>query len=888
MAAEKEAKIKLKVAEALQNDVGRGIIRLDSAAIKKLNLTTGDVVEITGKKMTSAKVWLGHPQDESQEIIRMDGMIRHNTNSSLGDRVTVKKADLHDAKKIIIAPKVHEISFGEDFANYVKQRVLMGRPLVRGDDIYVSVLGQSISFNVVATTPKDIVQITEDTNLEIKSKPMTVAEVGAPAVRYEDIGGLKDEVSKIREMIELPMKHPELFEKVGIQPPKGVLLYGPPGTGKTLLAKAVASETNAYFISINGPEIMDKFYGESERKLREIFEEAQQNAPAIIFIDEIDSIAPKREETKGEVERRVVAQLLALMDGLMARGDVVVIAATNREDALDPALRRPGRFDREIEIGVPDRTGRNEILQIHSRNMPLSNWEDDIASNSIMREIDSTIKDLDSEKSKKQKELKETIEELSRLEDEKKNIESASLKTKILDKIGVIRLQMSKLKSEIEKAEVGITVIGKRKEELNNNRKLLSELSEEIKESRHVISIRGQEDVRNIFSEKKLVNVSEQLREVIKDLSEAGVISSELVEDIVRKSVVYMLDELARTTYGFVGADLSALAREAAMSTLRKILPQIDLEKAEIPAEVLEKLEVTKKDFTEALKSVEPSALREVLIEVPNIKWTDIGGLKKVKQELMEAVEWPLKKPEAFKRVGIRPPKAIMLYGPPGCGKTLLAKAVANESQANFIAIKGPELLSKWVGESERGVREIFKKARQTAPTIILFDEVDALAPRRGMNSGSHVTETVVNQILTELDGIEPLENVVVLGSTNRPDIIDPSLLRPGRFDRLLLVPSPDKEARLEVFKIHTKEMPLEGVNLEDLAEKTEGYTGADIEAVCREAGMYALRENVESNKVTKKHFDKSMHKVKSSVSEDEVKSYEKVFKRGEESKAYR
>lgn len=724
MAGEKEVKIKLKVAEALQNDVGRGIVRLDSTAIKKLNLTTGDVVEITGKKTTAAKVWLDHPQDEGQDIIRMDGMIRQNSNSSLGDKVTVKKAEVSDAKKIIIAPKVHEISFGEDFASYVKQRVLMGRPLVRGDDIYVSVLGQSISFGVVATTPKDIVQVTEDTNLEIKSKPMTVTEVGAPAVRYEDVGGLKDEVSKIREMIELPMKHPELFEKVGIQPPKGVLLYGPPGTGKTLLAKAVASETNAYFIPINGPEIMDKFYGESERKLREIFDEAQQNAPAIIFIDEIDSIAPKREETKGEVERRVVAQLLALMDGLMARGDVVVIAATNREDALDPALRRPGRFDREVEIGVPDRAGRKEILQIHTRGMPLA------------------------------------------------------------------------------------------------------------------------EDVD--------------------------------------------LDEIANITYGFVGADMAALVREAAMSTLRKILPQIDLEKSEIPGEVLEKLEVTKKDFTEALKSVEPSALREVLVEIPNVRWSDIGGLKKVKQELIEATEWPLKKPEVFKRIGIKPPKAIMLYGPSGCGKTLLAKAIANESQANFIAIKGPELLSKWVGESEKGVREMFKKARQTAPTIILFDEIDSMAPRRGMYSGSHVTETVVNQLLTELDGIEPLENVVVIGSTNRPDMIDPSILRPGRFDRLLLVPAPDKEARLEILKIHTKDMPLDDVDLDELANKTEGYTGADIETVCREAGMYALRENIESNKVSKKHFDKAFQKIKPSVSENELKSYDKVFKKGDEITAYR
>lgn len=716
--------LKLKVVEALQNDVGRGIVRISIESAEALGVSTGDIVEITGQKSTAGKVWQAHPQDEGKDIIRMDGILRQNSGSSLGDKVTVKKAEVHDAKELVIAPTAHEISFGGDFANYVRQRVLVGRPLMRGDSFQISVLGQSISFTVVSTKPKGIIQVTEYTEIDIKSKPVAISAVGAPAVRYEDIGGLKEEIARVREMVELPMKYPELFEKLGIQPPKGVLLYGPPGTGKTLLAKALASETNAYFIPINGPEIMDKFYGESERKLREIFEEAQQNAPAIIFIDEIDSIAPKREETRGEVERRVVAQLLALMDGLIARGNVIVIAATNRQDSIEPALRRPGRFDREIELGVPDRTGRKEILQIHTRGMPL-------------------------------------------------------------------------------------------KDDVN-------------------------------------------------------------------------LDHIADLTHGFVGADLEALAREAAMSTLRRILPKIDLEKSEIPADVLESLNVTKKDFMEAMKVVGPSALREVLVEVPDVRWKDIGGLGEIKRKLQESVEWPLKRPEVFKRVGIKPPRGILLYGPSGCGKTLLAKALANESEANFIAVKGPELLSKWVGESEKGVREIFKKARQTAPTIILFDEIDALTPRRGMHSGSHVTETVVNQILTEVDGIESLENVFVIGATNRPDILDPSLLRPGRFDNLVLVSAPDKEARLEIFRIHTRDMPLEGINLEDLSRRTEGYTGADIEMICKEAGMNALRENIKSKVVTLKHFENALKEIKPSVSEMDLKYFGKAFKKEEELTAYR
>ncbi|OYT42286.1 MAG: AAA family ATPase [Candidatus Altiarchaeales archaeon ex4484_43] len=657
--------LELKVAEALQNDVGRGIVRIDEYSMRNLDVTSGDIVEIEGKKKTAAIVWPSHIQDSRLGIIRMDGILRQNSKSSLGDRVIVRKAEFSGARRVIIAPTRHEIRFGGDFGAHLRQR-LLGRPLVVGDTLTIGVLGQAIPFIVAKTEPKGIVQVQDFTEFEIKEKPMKVAE--APAVRYEDIGGLKEEISRVREMVELPMKHPELFEKL---------------------------------------------YGESERKLREIFKEGEENAPSIIFIDEIDSIAPKREDVRGEVERRVVAQLLALMDGLVGRGNVIVIGATNREDSIDPALRRPGRFDREIEIGVPDRDGRKEILQIHTRGMPLA------------------------------------------------------------------------------------------------------------------------EDVD--------------------------------------------LDEIANSTHGFVGADLEALTREAAMNALKRVLPKIDLEREEIPVEILENLRVEKSDFVGAMKSVSPSALREIFVEIPDVKWEDIGGLEKVKQELKEAVEWPMKYPDAFKRMGIRPSKAVLLYGPPGCGKTLLAKASANESEANLIAVKGPELLSMWVGESERAVREVFKKAKQTAPTIILFDEIDALAPRRSgdVTAGSHVTETVVNQLLTEMDGIETLENVIVIGATNRPDILDPSLLRPGRFDSRVLVPAPDRDARLEIFKIHTRNMPLHGVDLEELANKTKGYSGADIEAVCREAAMIALRKNIDSDMVTGKNFERALKKVKPSISKIDMKRYE-------------
>jgi transitional endoplasmic reticulum ATPase len=706
---EKVKELVLRVAESKQRDVGRGKVRIDTEAMKALGISVGDVVEIEGKRKTAAIAWPAYAEDQGMDIIRMDGLIRKNANVGLGEKVIVRKADPKVATMVKLAPVSFTITVDPGFISFVKRR-LIDTPLVEGDQVVIPVLGQAIPFIVVSTKPSGIVKVTEDTNLTILEKPTEISRV--PRITYEDIGGLKEAIRKIREMVELPLRHPELFKRLGIDPPKGVLLYGPPGCGKTLLAKAVANETDAYFIAINGPEIISKFYGESEQKLREYFEEAKQHAPAIIFIDEIDAIAPKREEVTGEVEKRVVAQLLALMDGLEARGNVIVIGATNRPNALDPALRRPGRFDREIEIGVPSASERYEILQVHTRNMPLA-------------------KDVD-------------------------------------------------------------------------------------------------------------------------------------------------LKKIANMTHGFVGADIAALCREAAMKALRRYLPEIDIQQEKIPPEVLEKLEVRMEDFEAAFKEITPTELREIYVEIPTVKWEDIGGLEEVKQELRECVEWPLKYPERFKKLGIKPPKGILLYGPPGCGKTLLAKAVATESEANFIAIKGPEIFSKWVGESERAIREVFRRARIASPAIIFFDEIDSIAPIRWASGGdTMVTERVISQLLTEMDGIVDLENVVVIGATNRPDMIDPALLRPGRFDRIIYVPEPDTATRLQIFKIHTRNMPLaKDVDLEKLANITKGYAGSDIEAICREAGLMALREDPNANEVCMRHFEKAIKKIRPSITEDMIKYY--------------
>ena len=724
--------VQLKVAGARQEDVGRGIVRVDKKFQRKVHVSQGDVIEIGGDRETAAIVVDAYPDDTGLDIIRMDGLIRKNAKTSMGEFVKIRKADVTPAKKVSLAPVQKGMRIM--ISGNVVSRNLRGRVVKKGDvislvsqrkdpfaesiftELFDVISGSpfglgEIRFMVVKTSPPGVVQMTTNTTVEVLPEAVKVTETEMPTITYEDIGGLKREIQKVREMIELPLKHPELFDRLGIEPPKGVLLYGPPGTGKTLIAKAVASESNAHFISINGPEIMSKFYGQSEENLRKIFDDAEKNAPSIIFIDEIDAIAPKRGEVSGEVERRVVAQLLALMDGLKARGKVIVIAATNRQEALDPALRRPGRFDREIEVGVPARSGRKEILQIHTRGMPLESVD---------------------------------------------------------------------------------------------------------------------------------------------------------------------LDHLAAITYGFVGADLEALCKESAMNSLRRILPEINLEEEKIPPEVLKKIRVTKSDFEESLKTIEPSAMREVFVQTPNVRWEDIGGLKKIKEELRESVEWPLNHPERFKRMGIRPPKGIFLYGPPGCGKTLLAKAVAHESSANFISVKGPEILSKWVGESEKAVRKIFRKARQVSPSIIFFDEIDSISSIRGTEIGSRVGERVVDQLLTEMDGLEELSNVIVIGATNRPDIVDPGFLRPGRFDRTILVPAPDIGARREILRVHMISMPLaEDVDLEYLAKKTEDFSGADIEGLVREAGMIALREDNNAENVGMVHFKKAREKVAPSIDRETLRSYQ-------------
>ncbi|ASJ00436.1 CDC48 family AAA ATPase [Thermococcus gorgonarius] len=801
--------IKLRVAEALKVDVGRGIVRFDKPYQRKLGVSAGDIVELIGSRSTAAIVANAHPDDRGLDIIRMDGYIRKNAGVSIGDYVTVRKAHVQEAKKVVLAPAQKGVIL-QIPGDLVKQN-LLGRPVVKGDIVVASSRGETgyyggsplddlirglfesmplafgeLKFVVVNTVPKGIVQITYNTEVEVLPQAVEVREEAIPEVTYEDIGGLSDAIQKIREMVELPLKHPELFERLGIEPPKGVLLYGPPGTGKTLLAKAVANEANAHFIAINGPEIMSKFYGESEERLREVFKEAEENAPSIIFIDEIDSIAPKREEVVGEVEKRVVSQLLTLMDGLKSRGKVIVIAATNRPDAIDPALRRPGRFDREIEVGVPDKQGRKEILQIHTRGMPL---EPSFEKEEVLKALDE--------------------------------VGSRVLEPEVL----------MRLKLQIERAGS----------------------SEEIK----------------------------------RILQEYGEIYSEVKAKLIDK----MLERIAEKTHGFVGADLAALAREAAMVVLRRLIEEgkISPEQERIPPEVLQELRVREEDFYEALKMVEPSALREVLLEVPNVHWDDIGGLEDVKQQLREAVEWPLKYPRAFERLGIDPPKGILLYGPPGTGKTLLAKAVATESEANFIAIRGPEVLSKWVGETEKRIREIFRKARQAAPTVIFIDEIDAIAPARGSHEGGRYLDTLINQLLTEMDGIDKNSGVVVIGATNRPDIIDPALLRPGRFDRLILVPAPDEKARLEILKVHTRRVPLAGdVDLKDIAKRTQGYSGADLEALVREAALTALRrivrsipgaepgeeEFLEKLKVTRRDFEEALKRVKPSITPYMIEYY--------------
>ncbi|MEM4967562.1 MAG: CDC48 family AAA ATPase [Zestosphaera sp.] len=706
----KSREVMVRVAEASKNDAFRGKVRIPSKILNSIGAEEGDAIEIIGRRSTVAIAWPALPEDDEKDIIRMDGIIRKNAGVSIGDRVIIRRVEVKPALsvKLALTDSSSQISGGESTLKMIKRR-LLNYALVEGDLVPFQLLGSVIFLQVISTRPAGPVLVDESTRLVLINKPAQTLRM--MRVTYEDVGGMKEVVERVRELIELPLKHPELFRKLGIEPPKGVLLYGPPGCGKTLLAKAVATEADAYFIAINGPEIMSKYYGESEQRLREIFEEARKNAPAIIFIDEIDSIAPKREEVIGEVEKRVVAQLLTLMDGLEGRGDVIVIGATNRIEAVDPALRRPGRFDREIEIPMPNKQGRLEILQIHTRNVPLA------------------------------------------------------------------------------------------------------------------------EDAN--------------------------------------------LAKLAEITHGFTGADLAALVKEAALNAIKRVLNGVNIDE-DIPPEVYNNLVVNMNDLINALKAVHPSGLRELYVEVPEVRWSDIGGLEDVKQELRETVEWPLKNPASYERLGVEPPRGILLYGPPGCGKTLLAKAVATESGANFIAIKGPEILSKWVGESEKAIREIFRKARQVAPAIIFFDEIDSIAPLRGFSGDSYVSERVVSQLLTEMDSIEKIKNVIVIAATNRPDLVDPALLRPGRLDKLIYVPQPDIKARLEILKVLTRRTPLSPeVSLEEIAKKTEGYSGADLTALVREAALNALRRDYEATQVTREDFEYALRKVPPSLTQEIVKFYE-------------
>jgi transitional endoplasmic reticulum ATPase len=717
------SKIMLKVTEAKHRDAGRGIARIDNNVMKLNRIVSGDVIEIKGKNPAYAIVWPSYPEDAGKNIIRIDGNTRGNAGISIDEKVEIEKVEIENAKRITVTPtQPVRIAGGSEYLS----KTLQGQPVIKDQKIRIDALGTPFTFIVTETSPSGPVLVSSETNFVLKEKPV---EGIRSYVTYEDVGGLKKEIGLVREMIELPLKHPELFQKLGIEPPKGVLMYGPPGTGKTLIAKAVAYESEANFITISGPEILSKFYGEPEAKLREIFKQAEEHAPTIILIDEIDSIAPKREEMTGErmVERRIVAQLLALMDGLKSRGNVIVIGATNQPNLLDAALRRGGRFDREIEIGVPDRDGRIEILQIHTRGMPLAT------------------------------------------------------------------------------------------------------------------------DVN--------------------------------------------LEKIAGITHGFVGADLAGLCKEAAMHALRAVLPNISMDE-EIPAEILDSLAVKNEDFHDAFKIITPSAMREVFIEIPDVKWDDVGGLDEAKQELIESVEWPIKYPEVFEAFHSKPPKGILLFGPPGTGKTMLAKAVANESEANFISVKGPELFSKYVGESERAIREMFRKARQATPCVIFFDEIDSIASSRSSGAGdSRVSERVVSQLLTELDGIEELKGIVVIAATNRPDIVDKALLRPGRTDRIVYISQPDKKTRKKIFGIHLKNKPLaKDVDVDLLAEKTENYVGADIEAICKEAVMLAIREVIKGDikgdlkkiskdkKIEKRHFDRAIETIAPTMTKETMRRYEQIM----------
>ncbi len=824
-----EKPITLKVSESLKSDVGRNIARLDSKARAALDLSVGDYIRLAGKKQTIAIVWPAHPEDEGLDIVRMDGILRNNAGAGIGEKVKVFKTEIKEAIKVTLAPN-EPIRHTPELEAYVHKR-LINRPVIKGDLLPIGVFGTSLPLSVIQTSPQGAVTIGENTELNIRSEPEKT-EGSIATVTYEDIGGLGDAIQKIREMVEIPLRHPELFERLGIEPPKGVLLYGPPGTGKTLLAKAVASESDASFFYIGGPEVVSKYVGESESNLRKKFEEAEKAAPSILFIDEIDAIAPKREESQGEVERQMVSQLLTLMDGLKNRGNVVVIGATNRPDSIDPALRRPGRFDREIEISVPDKKGRKDILEIHTRNVPIDPMpaRPDAMAKMVIEEL----------KPKAKAELERLFNMLFSKEAIAQIVaETAYEKSRDIDK------------DRMFSALTGGATIG---EAIEKGKKKADVKIEGLDLDKVISLDYVLEDAKGAIRK-----MGDEAKAAAKDVEKAGISQDELskmlsglaknteFKDKLKEALVAnLIAELSNITYGYTGADISALVKEAAIKALRRVLPSMNIENAEgqIPPEMLERIYVTEEDLFNALNEIQPSALRELYIERPNVKWDDIGGLDEIKRELKEAVELPLKHPEVFDEVGIRPMRGVLLYGPPGTGKTMLAKAVANESEANFIAINGPEVLSKWVGESEKAVREIFRKARLSAPCIILIDELDAIAPARGGgDEGNKVTERIVNTLLTEMDGMRELKGVFIIGATNRPDILDPALLRAGRFDRSIQIPLPDERSRMEIINIHTKGMALaKDVDKEKIVKATEGFNGAEIENLVREAGMNAIR----------------------------------------------
>jgi len=897
--------VKLKVAEAIQEDVNKGIVRIDNNLMKEMGVRPGDIVEVQGEdngRKTVAIADRAFPGDFGLNVIRMDGLIRRNAKAAIGDFALVKKANVKEAKKVTIAPAREGIVIRAN--PIIFKNGLLGRAVVKGDvvslggarsrrtslssspffdDIFNVIsegnfgfgLGE-LKFVVVDTQPKDSVIIVNDTQVVFKPEAQEVIdkEEELPDISYEDIGGLGDELKQIREMVELPLKHPEVFERLGIEPPKGVLLHGPPGTGKTLLAKAVATETNSNFIVINGPEIMSKYYGQSEENLRKKFEEAEKNAPSIIFIDEIDAIATKREETHGEVEKRVVAQLLAIMDGLKSRGKVVVIAASNIPNSLDPALRRPGRFDREIEIGVPQKEGRLEVLKIHTRNMPLSHRDLHEEVEFFIRRFKDELSHLHHQKETAESDVKIAEKQKKESEQEYKQCKKELDKTKPDPQKEELHEQCNRVKADVLKQTERVNKLTTEIVDIKKKITILTKYESFVNKKSDVLDF-----VRAL---QENTDKHEAMRNELKN---AGFLNDNYAMEAETQGTKKMLEGIAEVTHGFVGADLAALAKEAAILVLRRLLPEIDLKADErIPEEKLASLRVRKDDFVEALRTVRPSALREVLIEIPEVCWEDVGGLDDINRELIETVEWPIKNKKAFSRLGVKPPKGVLLYGPPGTGKTLLAKAVAHESQANFILVNGPEMLSKWVGESEKGIRKIFQKARQTSPTIIFFDELDAIAPQRGISSDSHVSERVVNQLLTEMDGLQGLQNIVIIAATNRPDIVDTALLRPGRFDRIIYVHPPNKEGRKMIFEVHTKSMPLalsKGQKIDkflmELAEKTEGYAGADIEAVCREAAIFALRESIDAKDIKMKHFEDALNKVSPSLSKDIEKAYSEL-----------